>query len=363
MSDKKLTVVQIIDTLEPGGAERVLITLSNILFINGHTVTVITTLLKGPLAAQLLDGIAIKELNRKSKWNLSDMKRLIDWCKPFDIVHVHSTHNLRYVFLAAKLFSLNKKIFFHHHYGSIETDQSVSIDQSIIYPRTILIAVSRIIYDWALYKLKMPAEKTFLLSNIVIPNYAATVKLFDEDDERIKLLLVANFRKAKHIEFAIDLMNELKNTKPVHLTIIGQEADKDYCNSIKEKINALQLNNHIKIIHDCNNVQAILNNFHLAIHTAKSESGPLVLIEYMMLGLPFLTYQTGEVVHQIINDLPECIIDNFNITEWMTQINSLLQQNKNELSIKLKSSFNKYYSAEAYYHQCIEIYNKGLAIR
>jgi len=101
----------------------------------------------------------------------------------------------------------------------------------------------------------------------------------------------------------------------------------------------LQLNNHINIIHDCNNVQAVLNNFDVAIHTATSESGPLVLIEYMMMGLPFLTYQTGEVVHQIKNDLPECIIDNFNTIEWIMQLDYLLQQNKNELSAKLKSSF------------------------
>jgi len=63
----------------------------------------------------------------------------------------------------------------------------------------------------------------------------ATVPLFDEGGERIKLLLTANFRRAKNIEFAVDIINEWKNTKAVHLTIIGQEADKDYCNSIKEK--------------------------------------------------------------------------------------------------------------------------------
>jgi glycosyltransferase involved in cell wall biosynthesis len=361
--NKKLSVVQIIDTLEPGGAERVLITWANILFSHGHAVGVITTLKKGKLASQLSYGIELRELKRKSKWNLKSMKQLIEWCKPFDVVHVHSTHNLRYLFLAAKIFKLNKKIFFHHHYGNIETDQSISVSQRFIYPKINLIAVSKKMYDWAIDKLKMPAAKTFLLSNIVIPNYVAEKKVFNRDDKRIQLLLVSNFRPQKNIEFAVDLINELKNDLNVHLTIIGQTANEKYWNSVQRKTNAMQLKEYISIIHDCDNIQSVLNNFHLAIHTATSESGPLVLIEYMMAGLPFLSYKTGEVVHQIANDLPQCIVDTFNIHEWVSRINHLLQQNKNELSIKLKSSFNKYYSEETYYNNCIDIYNEGLQLK
>ena len=359
MTEKKYKIVQLIDTLEAGGAERVLVTLSNILFLKGHAVTVITTLQKGSLAEQLNKGIEIKELNRRSKWNLSDMHRLIQWCKPFDIIHVHSTHNLRYVFAAAKIFHLNKPIFFHHHYGSIETDKRVEWNQKFIFPSTILIAVSRKIYDWAIHDLKMESQKVFLLPNIVEKQILLQRK---KRTSLTQLVLIANFRVQKNIEFAIELMNVLKTKMNVHLTIIGQRADEKYCTTIKEKINALQLNDLISIKHDIINVASVLHQFDLAIHTATSESGPLVLMEYMAAGLPFLTYQTGEVVHQINNDLPECIIDNFEIENWINKINHLLQLNADELSQRLQDTYTKYYSEDAYYHSCINIYEKGLQL-
>ena len=137
MADKKYRIIQIIDTLEAGGAEKVLVTLSNIFFSKGHDVTVITTLQKGALANQLLSGIIVKSLERRSKWNLADMSRLVKWCRDADIIHVHSTHNLRYVYVASKFFFLNKRIFFHHHFGNIEIDTSVHWNQRLVYPSKI----------------------------------------------------------------------------------------------------------------------------------------------------------------------------------------------------------------------------------
>ncbi len=357
MTDRKYSIVQIIDTLEAGGAEKVLVTLSNILFNHGHTLTVITTLQKGSLASQLNKGIEIKELNRKSKWNLNDMRRLVQWCKPFDIIHVHSSHNLRYVYIAAKIFYLNKTIFFHHHYGNIETDRSVKWHDKFFMSSAILIAVSRKIYDWAIQSLQMEPQRVFMLPNIV------SKPLLHERTIRtstLQLVLVSNFRAQKNIGFAVELIYKLKNKMNVHLTIIGQRADEDYCNSIKEKIQSLQLNNFISIEHDITDVSSVLHQFDIAIHTATSESGPLVLIEYMAAGLPFISYQTGEVVHQISEELPECIIDNFEIEEWINKIDHLLKLNTDKLSQILLNTYHKYYSEEAYYTACIKIYEKGL---
>lgn len=359
MAETKFKIIQIIDTLEAGGAERVLITLSNILFTKGHSVTVITTLHKGALANQLTKGIEVKELNRRSKWNLSDMRKLIQWCKPFDIIHVHSSHNLRYVSVAAKIFHLNKPIFFHHHYGNIETDSSVKWHDKFFMSSAILIAVSRKIYDWAIQSLQIKRQHVFLLPNIVSKQILHERK---SRTDTLELVLVSNFRPQKNIGFAVDLINELKNKMKVHLTIIGQLADKGYSKTIKEKISRLQINELINIEHNITDVNTVLQQFDMALHTASSESGPLVLIEYMAAGLPFLSYQTGEVVYQIENELPECIIDNFEIESWINKIEQLLKLNTDQLSQRLQNTYSKYYSEEAYYTACIKIYEKGLQL-
>src|SRR5690349_11981442 len=109
----KLSVVQVIDMLKPGGAERVLVTISNILYEHGHKVKVITTVTPETLSSQLYTGIELQSLNRKWKWNPITMYKLIQAVKNYDVIHVHSRHNLRYLLLAKAIFGLKKKIFYH----------------------------------------------------------------------------------------------------------------------------------------------------------------------------------------------------------------------------------------------------------
>jgi len=76
--------------------------------------------------------------------------------------------------------------------------------------------------------------------------------------------------------------------------------------------------------------------------------------------LPFITYKTGEVADQIAKELPEFIMQTFDADEWSLRINSLLQKDRHLLQQELENIFEKHYSPETYYKQCISIYMKGL---
>ncbi|QEC67816.1 glycosyltransferase family 4 protein [Panacibacter ginsenosidivorans] len=357
--DKKFSVVQIIDRLNIGGTERVLVTLSNLLQDNGHHVAVVTTVTKGPLAVMLNKEIPVIELKRKWKWNPVTMYRLIKAVKHFDIIHVHSSYNLRYLFLAVSIFRLKRPIFFHEHFGDINIDQSVRWHTKLIYPKTILIAVSKQIADWAMEKLKMPAYKVFVLPNTVIRGKYPSVQLKKDGIKR--LLIVSNFRPTKNILAGIQILeNLLSRGSSFHLTIMGQVADKAYYDSIVNYIGIQQLQEAVSIRTKETDIQSVLYEFDLAMHTATSESGPLVLIEYMAQGLPFITYDTGEVVQQIKSDLPECVMQNFDIEEWSNRIQELLQKDNDALQQQLLKLFDTYYSVDAYYEKCLHIYRKGL---
>src|SRR5690242_17112805 len=112
MQNGMFKIVQIIDRLNTGGTERVVVMIANLLQQHGHTVKVITTVNAGPLAQQLNKEVQLVSLNRKWKWNPVTMRRLINEIKDYDIIHVHSSCNLRYLYLAARLFRLDKTIFF-----------------------------------------------------------------------------------------------------------------------------------------------------------------------------------------------------------------------------------------------------------
>ena len=361
MHTEKYSIIQIIDQLNVGGAERVLVTLSNLFHEHGHAVTVLTTVRPGPLASLLNNGIQQITLNRKWKWNPITMYRLYKAVKAYDIIHVHSSYNLRYLYCAKKIYSLRKLIFFHEHFGDIDLDKSVKWHQKLIYPNIVFIGVSRLHTKWALDSLCMNPNRIFLLPNTV----RKEVVLSDIKNETTtkQIIVVANFRPSKNIEFALKLFKTLikGNKHKYHFTIIGQVADANYYNSILLLINKYALDEYLTIYHNLNQLQPHLPKYDRAIHTAVSESGPLVLIEYLAQGLPFLSYKTGEVALMVQKELPEFILNTFEIDEWVNNMEHILAQPKNEWKAMLSGLYEKHFSTEVYYQKCLSIYEQALS--
>lgn len=355
----KISIAHVIDRLNVGGAERIAVTLANIFHDNDHEVLFVTTVSKGPLATLLKNNISIINLERKWKWNPITMFRLIQAVKKFDIVHVHSRHNLRYLLLAKTLFGLRKQIFYHEHHGYRVHTKATKLEKKL-FSQTIFIAVSEQLKNWAVQQAGVEQGKAFVLPNIVLKESVVPIK---KEASIIKLVIVSNFVPVKNMALAIHVLEQLlwQGDQPYSLTIIGAKADENYFNEIAVLIKEKQLQESVFFVHDCISVQSILPQFDLALHTSLSESGPLVLIEYMAQGLPFITYETGEVVQQIKQEVPALIMQDFDINEWVKHIETVLLKDKKVLQLQLQNLFEKYYSADAYYEACMHIYNTGLS--
>src|SRR4051812_13702653 len=167
MQQAVYSIVQVTDQLNAGGAEQIILMLANLLQAHGHSTAVITTVTPGPLAERLHPSVQLINLNRKWKWNLITMYKLVKVLKQFDIVHVHSSYNLRYVYLAKRLFFLRKPIFYHEHYGNAISTIPNNL-QKYIYAQTNFIAVSNKLAIWAKSTVKVPVKKVFVLPNTIV---------------------------------------------------------------------------------------------------------------------------------------------------------------------------------------------------
>ena len=358
MPASKKTVLQIIDRLSVGGAERILVNLSNLLSENGHQVTVVTLVEPGILQGELNPQIRCCSLNRKWKWNPVKMYRLVKIAKQHDIIHVHSAPNLRYLYLAAKLFFLRKEIFFQEHYGNVVREK-ISWHKKLLYPAVNFIAVSGEQARWALEKMKIPRKRIFLLPGIVrklpVTGREAKSPAFK------KILLVSNFLPVKNIGFAVLLAEKLQQSGkfPCTLTIAGQPYDRVYFETILQNIRDKQLEKIIRIVPDCNNIQPLLGGYDLALHTSVSESGPLVLLEYLAFGLPFVCFRTGEIATIVQREFPELVMEGFDPEEWLARIEQVLEGGDATLSNRLSSHFTQNFSEEITYRRCMEIYERG----
>ncbi len=351
------SVVQVTDQLNVGGAEQIIVMLANLLQQHGHYSAVITTVAPGKLSQKLHPSVEHINLRRKWKWNPLTMYRLVKVLKGFDIAHVHSAYNLRYVYLVSRLFFLRKTIFYHEHYGNA-VNTKPDFFQKRIYRQTIFIAVSQKLAEWANNTVGLKNSQVFILPNTIVKNKITPA--FQPTDQ-FKLCIVGNILVNKNILFALELLTFLRQKKQsVHLTIIGNIVDKEYYKQLLNFIKQTNLQSNVCFIHDCLDVQASLHLFKAAIHCSLSESGPLVLIEYLAQGLPFVAYNTGEVATRLQSYLPAFIMNDFNVEKWIEAIEQATTLPKKEIETRFDLLYQKYFSPENYYLECISIYNKGL---
>lgn len=355
-----MKILQVIDTLNPGGAERVLIDLSNVLTARGHQVAVLTVLEAGPLASDLNPSIEIICLSRKNKFNISKAIQFIRTLNAYEVVHIHMRHVLNYFWFCSFLKQFRAKVFFHDHFGDIEFDQKVPAYLYALRNRIIYIGVSRQLCEWASNKIRIEKHKIFFLGNIItlIPEkkQQAVVKLKDT----LKIVLISNFRRTKNIEFAINLMAILKHERNIQLDIYGRDQDKLYLNELQDLSRVLGVTGNVNFLLNRLDIRYKLKDYDMALHCAYSETGPLVLIEYIASHLPFVAFETGEVPAQLSPHFPDFFMSNFEKASWISRIQQIANANFSSMAIQFDEVFNMYYSIEAYGDNIQNIYSTGI---
>ncbi len=340
-----MKILHIIDRLGVGGAERVFCELTDLLYRSSINVSVLTFNKCGDYYSKLNPNIPKVEYTRKGRFNFKSMSQLATILKEYDIIHVHLRHVYKYVAFVKLFWRVSNKIILHDHYGKIHTDESIPFLFKIVKPKY-YIGVSEELTSWAIKKLKVDIKCVFLLRNIVVKNSCK------ETYRKEGAVLVGNIKPVKNQLFAIELIKD----KNLDLTIVGQIHDKNYYRKIIERIKELNLTKKVHFIHNQIDAQEILPKFQLGLMTSLSESGPLVLIEYMAQNLPFITFKTGEVVNSIENDISDFIISNFKLTEWNQALNKLLEKNPKEF----ETLYEKYFNPKKYVAECINIYQNIL---
>lgn len=342
-----MKVLQVIDTFGVGGAERVAVDLSNLLYNAGIEVEVLTLLAPGALSDQLNPGIKVTSLNRKHRFDKNAFLTFVSIARNFDVIHVHMQHNYRYCRLFAWIFGIRTPIILHDHFGQINIAASAKtfLFRYLLKPAW-YIGVSKPLITWTIEHLKISPERTLLLSNIIIS------KALPPCNDKKGIVLVSNIKPIKNQLFAIKLLTECD----CDLTIFGNVQDTKYFKELQLKIAEWGLSEKIKFVYDCTEIQYELPKYRLGLHTSISEAGPLVLIEYLAQGLPFLAYATGEAAASIRPEFPAYFMDNFEPEQWKERIEKLL--NAPPDIAKMKHVFAEKFGSEQYVQKCLGFYQK-----
>ena len=104
------SVLHIIDSLEPAGAEQVAITLANIFQEKCHHVGLLYfNKTEVNLSEQISSGVELLHFERKMKYNPLVSTEIKYYINKFDIMHIHLRYNLKY-YSSIKMKEATKRI-------------------------------------------------------------------------------------------------------------------------------------------------------------------------------------------------------------------------------------------------------------
>jgi glycosyltransferase involved in cell wall biosynthesis len=299
----------VIDNLKVGGAEKVFVDIANLVNNTIEFDVLFITDYEGD-QYKLAGNIHIIELHRKNKYSPLKIFQLKKILREYGNIHIHMRHTFNYLSIVKFIFGLKIKFILHDHYGNINIDKKPPFLMYKLFKPNFYIGVCSELNKWAVEVWKIKAENVFCFQNL--PNLEC-LKNFQNPDQvkNGKLIMVGNIKSLKNQLFALSIANSVK----MKIDFIGRNQDDEYYDLLKEN-----LEGNI-IIEDCSNVTFMLGKYNIGIFTSKSESGPLVILEYLLCGLPFIAYQTGGIADILTKYFPEFFIDSFDEKLWVQKIN------------------------------------------
>ncbi|WP_026839450.1 glycosyltransferase [Gillisia sp. JM1] len=356
-----MRVLQLIDSLRPGGAEKMAVNIANALLPHVEGSYLCCTRQEGMLINQLKPEVGYIFLNRRSSLDPKAILKLRKYIKEnkIDIVHAHSTS----YFLAGllKLSGGRFKLIWHDHYGESEFLEKRKFPVLSFFSRffTGIISVNKILKDWAVQNLK--CKNVIEIKNFILEDQGSkTSKLKLKGNlTDFKIICVANLRPQKDHLNLLKAFELLDPTLKISLHLIGEDPLSNYSNSIFEAIKISPVQHKIYYYGTQQEIIPLLHQGNLGILSSRSEGLPLALLEYGMAGLPVICTNVGQCSEIIGSNGKIVEVDNPH------QIaNSILEYFKDPELAKLHSDnyqfevFNKFSEAKIIL-QLIQFYSES----
>lgn len=291
-----MRIIQIIDSLEIGGAEKMAVNYANALAERIEFSGLVATRAEGNLKSHLNNSVSYLFLKKTSTVDFGAAFRLKKYCKDNKVEYLQPHSSSYFIALLVKFIYPKIKIVWHDHNGLSEF---ISSEKSMVLKFASRFFKGIIVVN---YKLKTWAEKELNCKKVIyLPNFTAIDKstivetaLSGISGKRI--LCLANLRDQKNHFFLIDVAEKLKQSHPdwtFHL--VGKDFEDNYSKKLISSIKEKNLESHVIIYGSRNDVKNIINQSDITILTSKSEGLPVSLIEYGLSKKPVVATKVGEI--------------------------------------------------------------------
>ncbi len=316
MSNKPLTVIQVLPALNGGGVEKGTLEIAKYLSDNGHRSIVVSA--GGRMVEQLLTegsqhidaDIGAKKLSTLNYifW----FRRLLMDIQP-DIVHLRSRLPAWICYLAWKTLPVKKR---PHFITTFHGQHSVNRYSKIMTSGERIITVSKFMRNHILQAYPdTPREKIIVIprgidTNLYYPGYQPKThwlsqwyQQFPQTRHKKLLILPGRISRRKGLEDFIHIIEHLSKQDPeIHGLIIGETNTQknDYFLQLQQLIHQKHLHNHITFTGHRSDLQNIMAISRIVLSLSqKPESFGRTVTEALSMAIPVVAYAHGGVDEQL----------------------------------------------------------------
>jgi glycosyltransferase involved in cell wall biosynthesis len=302
-------IMHVIDSLLIGGRERMLVDLANAAARDGHRVSVCITRQGNRMAGALQPEIPVWSLGRRGRFDRSAMARYADLVRreKVDLLHAHGRPSLAFLWMArvaaARLSDvpLRLPLLLHDHHG-IEADASVPLWFRLLGPRVAsrYVGVYENLRAWAI-RAGFPDQRIRIIGNGLDFQRLRQATPLDlrrvfaiPADVRIGVA-VGGVRAEKGHHVLLEALAGCRKRDRVVLFLVGAERDAAYAERLRRLRQELGLEHYLRFLGERADVLSLVRGAEFGVIPSISESGPLVLIEYLACGVPFVATRVGDI--------------------------------------------------------------------
>jgi glycosyltransferase involved in cell wall biosynthesis len=323
-----MRILQIIDSLEAGGAERMAVNYANALADEIDFSGLVATRKEGALSNQINQKVSYLFLNKKRTIDVKALFKLRNYVIQNKVTHIHAHSTSFFIAFLVKIMNPKTQLIWHDHYGDSEF--------LVARPKGVLKAVIPFFNGIIVvnHKLKSWAQENKLSKNVIyFSNFPSKENELSEHTilkgiKGKRIICLANLRMQKNHFLLLEVAKMIKNSYPewtFHL--VGKDFEDEYSKQIKNQIRVSSLEDKVFLYGSKQDINSILEQSTIAILTSQSEGLPLALLEYGRHKKPVVVTNVGEIPILIQDGVNGFVVDSNSTSLFYEALIKLINSN------------------------------------
>jgi glycosyltransferase involved in cell wall biosynthesis len=290
----KIRIIQIIDSLEAGGAERIAVNYANALAEQIDFSGLVVSRKEGALFNQIDEGVSYLFLNRKNVIDFKALLKLRNYVIANQVTLIHAHGTSFFVAVLLKLIYPKVKIIWHEHYGA-RANESILNNWFLFFSSMFFTAVFVVNHQLKIWvKKNLYVKKVSYIPNFAMSDLHQRKITFLKGNDGKRIVCLANLKDPKNHFGVLSAFKELKlNEIGWSLHLIGKDYNDNYSIILKDFIRENDLENSIFIYGSKTDVQHILAQATVGILASTNEGFPIALLEYGLAKLAVASTNVG----------------------------------------------------------------------